>query len=57
MENYDLFQLKNLVTMKNIDYHQNEINDFVVDVEQEYRLNRVHSLQDVQELKMAKEEN
>jgi hypothetical protein len=41
----------------NIDCHQNEINDYVVDVEQHPLLNHVHLLQDVQELMMAKEEN
>jgi hypothetical protein len=43
--------------MKNIDSHQNEINDYVVDVDQQHRLNHEHFLRDVQELMMAKEEN
>jgi hypothetical protein len=43
--------------MKNIDFHQNEINDYVVDVDQQHHLNHEHFLQDVQELMMAKEEN
>jgi hypothetical protein len=43
--------------MKNIDYHQNELDDYVVDVEQEHLLNHEHLLQDAPELTMAKEEN
>lgn len=39
--------------MMNTDYHQNEIDDYQVDVEHLYLLNRVHWVDDVQELMMA----
>ena len=57
MENYDLFQLKNQETMMNNDSHQNEINDYVLHVDQYHQLDHEHQAQNAQDLMKAKEEN